>query len=118
MWRLFGRLELRETGYAMPLELWVQAVAHQLRIVELPVPLIYLEEERSFGGMLDDGDTRLRYYHEVLRAQHAISGHADADIETCSAIHPTCRGGADERDCQSHCVPAPASSSADGASVV
>jgi dolichol-phosphate mannosyltransferase len=60
------RLRLRETGYAMPLELWVQAVAHGMRIVELPVPLVYLEEERSFGGMLDDADTRLRYYHEVL----------------------------------------------------
>jgi glycosyltransferase involved in cell wall biosynthesis len=60
------RLTLRETGYAMPLELWVQAVAHGLRMVELPVPLVYLEEERSFGGMLDDADTRLRYYYEVL----------------------------------------------------
>jgi len=60
------RLRLQETGYAMPLELWVQAVAHGLQIVELPVPLVYLEEERSFGGMLDDADTRLRYYHEVL----------------------------------------------------
>ena len=60
------QLRLQETGYAMPLELWVQAVALGLRIVELPVPLIYLEEERSFGGMLDDADTRLRYYYEVL----------------------------------------------------
>jgi dolichol-phosphate mannosyltransferase len=60
------RLRLRETGYAMPLELWVQAVALGLRIVELPVPLVYLEEERSFGGKLDDADTRLRYYYEVL----------------------------------------------------
>jgi hypothetical protein len=50
----------------MPLELWVQAVAAGLRIVELPVPLIYLEEERSFGGSLDDGGTRLNYYYTVL----------------------------------------------------
>ncbi len=89
-----GRLELRETGYAMPLELWVQAVSHQLRIVELPVPLIYLEEERSFGGMLDDGDTRLKYYHQVLRRSMRSAGMLSADIETFSAIHPTCRGGA------------------------
>ena len=47
-------LRLTETGYAMPIELWVQAVAAGLTIIELPVPLIYLDESRSFGGELDD----------------------------------------------------------------
>ena len=65
--RALARLELTEDGYAMPLELWVQAAAKGLRILELPVPLIYLEEERSFGGALDDGATRLRYYRSVLQ---------------------------------------------------
>ena len=60
------KLELTEPGYAMPLELWVQAAASQLKITELPVPLIYLDEKRSFGGTLDDGDTRLKYYREVI----------------------------------------------------
>ena len=60
------RLRLTETGYAMPLELWVQAARTGLRIVELPVPLIYLDEDRSFGGALDDSDTRTKYYREVL----------------------------------------------------
>lgn len=60
------RLTITETGYAMPLELWVQAVAAGLKIVELPVPLIYLEEARSFGGELDDATTRLRHYYDVL----------------------------------------------------
>jgi len=60
------KLSLRETGYAMPLELWVQAVRADLRIVEFPVPLIYLEEERSFGGALDDANLRMSYYLEVL----------------------------------------------------
>ena len=46
--------DLTETGYAMPIELWVQAVAAGLKIIELPVPLIYLDESRSFGGELDD----------------------------------------------------------------
>ena len=59
-------LELTENGYAMPLELWVQAVRHELRIVERAVPLIYLDEERSFGGVLEDVLTRLEYYHLVL----------------------------------------------------
>ena len=35
-------------------------------IVELPVPLIYLDEKRSFGGSLDDADTRLAYYHRSV----------------------------------------------------
>jgi len=60
------KLNLTENGYAMPLELWVQAAQHELKIIEWPVPLIYLDEERSFGGVLDDATTRLEYYHLVL----------------------------------------------------
>lgn len=60
------KLNLTENGYAMPLELWVQAAQHDLNIIEWPVPLIYLDEDRSFGGVLDDATTRLEYYHLVL----------------------------------------------------
>jgi dolichol-phosphate mannosyltransferase len=60
------RLRLTETGYAMPLEFWVQAAALGLSIVEEPVPLIYLDDRRSFGGSLDDAETRLAVYREVL----------------------------------------------------
>jgi glycosyltransferase involved in cell wall biosynthesis len=60
------KLDLSEPGYAMPLELWVQAVAAGLRIVELSVPRIYLDESRSFGGSLDDAETRLRHYYQVI----------------------------------------------------
>lgn len=68
-----SRLHLTETGYAMPLELWVQAVHAGLRIRELPVPLIYLDEKRSFGGSLDDAQVRLNHYYQVLdRAAAAI----------------------------------------------
>jgi dolichol-phosphate mannosyltransferase len=73
-------LTITEPGYGMPLELWVQAVHHGLRIVEVPVPLIYLEEERSFGGSLDDGRKRLEYYHQVM--DRAIAGVASSkDVE-------------------------------------
>ena len=68
---VLNRLTLTETGYAMPVELWVQAVAAGLRIIELPVPLIYLDESRSFGGELDDSGTRLRHYYHVLEASLA-----------------------------------------------
>jgi dolichol-phosphate mannosyltransferase len=35
------------------------------------VPLIYLEEERSFGGALDNASYRLAYYREVLERELA-----------------------------------------------
>jgi dolichol-phosphate mannosyltransferase len=66
-----AKLELREEGYAMPLELWVQAAALGLRVVEIPVPLIYLEEARSFGGALDNPETRLDVYRQVLERSMA-----------------------------------------------
>jgi glycosyltransferase involved in cell wall biosynthesis len=53
-------------GYAMPLELWAQAAMLGLRILEVPVPLIYLDLSRSFGGALDDGHIRLNHYNQVI----------------------------------------------------
>jgi dolichol-phosphate mannosyltransferase len=61
-------LDLQETGYAMPLELWVQADYAGLSVVEVAVPLIYLDESRSFGGNLDQPEARLEYYYRVLDA--------------------------------------------------
>jgi glycosyltransferase involved in cell wall biosynthesis len=60
------KLDITDTGYAMPLQLWVQAAAKCLKIVEFPVPLIYLDEQRSFGGSLDDANRRRAYYQEVI----------------------------------------------------
>ncbi|MFQ5733850.1 MAG: glycosyltransferase family 2 protein [Planctomycetaceae bacterium] len=64
---------ITELGYAMPLQFWVQAVAAGLRIVEFPVPLVYLEEERSFGGSLDDGRRRRAYYRDVLERESRLA---------------------------------------------
>ena len=58
--------DITELGYAMPLQHWVQAASAGLKIVEFPVPLVYLDEQRSFGGSLDDAARRRRYYYEVL----------------------------------------------------
>ena len=70
-------LHITETGYAMPLEVWVQAAAAGLGIVELPVPLVYLDLARSFGGALDDAATRLAYSRCVLdRAEAAVAAAA------------------------------------------
>lgn len=60
-------LDLTDDGYAMPLELWVQAAFHGFRIKELAVPLIYLDLARSFGGALDDTETRLAHYNKILQ---------------------------------------------------
>ncbi len=74
-------LDLSEPGYAMPLELWVQAVAAGLRIVELPVPRIYLDESRSFGGSLDDAQTRLRHYYQVIERSMRAFEIGDQNVQ-------------------------------------
>src|SRR5690606_6263672 len=61
--------DVTELGYAMPLQHWVQAVVAGLKIVEYPVPLVYLDENRSFGGSLDDAKQRMQYYLEVLHRE-------------------------------------------------
>jgi dolichol-phosphate mannosyltransferase len=65
--------DITELGYEMPLQLWVQAVAAGLRITEFPVPLVYLDEERSFGGSLDDANRRMAYYESVLDRELAAA---------------------------------------------
>lgn len=71
------RLNICESGYSMPLELWVHAALAGWRIIELPVPLIYLDEKRSFGGALDDPQTRLSYYHETIDRALAAAESGD-----------------------------------------
>src|SRR5262249_8033310 len=72
---------ITETGYPMPLQVWGQAANPRLSIIELPVPLIYLDEKRSFGGSLDNAEIRLAHYREVLDrslaayAKPGIGGH-------------------------------------------
>ncbi|OYW17526.1 MAG: dolichyl-phosphate mannose synthase [Planctomycetales bacterium 12-60-4] len=64
-------LHITDLGYAMPLQVWVQAARYCLKIEEFPVPLIYLDEERSFGGALDDAHRRLTHYYSVLHREIA-----------------------------------------------
>lgn len=67
------RLHLTEDGYAMPLELWVQAACQRLRIREIAVPRVYLDPKRSFGETLDIASTRLAYYQEVIDRAVALA---------------------------------------------
>jgi dolichol-phosphate mannosyltransferase len=59
-------LRLDEPSYGLPLQVWVQAAAHRLRVVELATARIYKNPARRFWGGLDDADVRRRYYLEVL----------------------------------------------------
>jgi len=81
-------LNITEAGYAMPLEVWVQATAAAWRIVEVPVPLIYLDEKRSFGGVLDDTQTRLEYYRLTL--DRALAAVASSTCEPGCCVGAGC----------------------------
>jgi dolichol-phosphate mannosyltransferase len=62
-------LDLRETGYAFPLQLWPRVYAHGLRLVEIPVERIYKDASRAFGGTLNDPGSRLQHYLKVFRRE-------------------------------------------------
>lgn len=65
-------LDITVPGYGMPLQFWVQAARRGLRVAEIPVRLIYNDPNRHFGGPLDDADTRLLYYYDVLLHELAL----------------------------------------------
>jgi dolichol-phosphate mannosyltransferase len=61
-------MRITESGYAMPLQFWVQAAWLGLRIRELPVRLVYNDPRRQFGGGLDNPELRYRHYLTVFEA--------------------------------------------------
>ena len=81
-----ARLSITESGWGMPLQLWVQAALAGLRIKEIGVPRLYLDPDRAFGGMLNDADQRLAYYRKVI--SDALAG---ARSQPCAeAAHTMC----------------------------
>jgi len=72
------KLHITVPGYGMPLQLWVQAACRGLRIREIPVPLIYNDPHRFFGGAIDDPNSRLLYYYEVLLCE---MGHMVPELQ-------------------------------------
>ncbi len=72
-----AKLKITETGWGMPLQLWVQAARLGLRIKEVAVPRVYLDPNRAFGGVLNDSEERLSYYRQVI---------AQAEQECCESI--------------------------------
>ena len=80
-----ARLDITENGYAMPLQLWVQAVDLGWSIREFAVPRVYLDEARSFGGSLDDADVRLAHYRAVLNGELERRGMNQRFTSDCGA---------------------------------
>jgi dolichol-phosphate mannosyltransferase len=76
-------LRITETGWGMPLQLWVQAARLGLRVKEVGVPRLYLDPTRAFGGVLNDAEERLAYYRRVL---------ADAERNFTPQTPAWCRG--------------------------
>jgi glycosyltransferase involved in cell wall biosynthesis len=67
------KLRITETGWGMPLQLWVQAARLGLRVKEVGVPRVYLDPNRAFGGVLNDAEQRLAYYRRVIAdAEHDV----------------------------------------------
>ncbi len=64
-----SRLELDEKGYAFPLQLWVKAARANLKIREIPVPLIYHSPKRNFQGLFEMSAIRFDYYMKVIRRE-------------------------------------------------
>jgi dolichol-phosphate mannosyltransferase len=97
-----ARLRITETGWGMPLQLWVQAARLGLRIKEVAVPRLYLDPNRAFGGVFNDAEQRLAYYHRVIEAAErdmleevrpANPPSACAEeAGTLSTVLPCCKG--------------------------
>lgn len=64
-----SKLSLTETGYGLPLQLWIQAWKAGLRVAERETKRIYSNIGRTFGGGLDIPEKRLEYYKQVIEKE-------------------------------------------------
>jgi dolichol-phosphate mannosyltransferase len=85
------RLRITETGWGMPLQLWVQAARLGLRIKEVAVPRLYLDPKRAFGGVLNDADERLAYYRRVIDTADCQMRKALTNLLCCARSTEACR---------------------------
>lgn len=76
-----AKVRITETGWGMPLQLWVQAAQLGLRVKEVGVPRLYLDPNRAFGGVLNDANERLTYYRNVIA--DALAAPANAFEWSC-----------------------------------
>ena len=83
-------LELTETSYGLPLQLWIRASRAGLRIREIPVPLIYHDPRRKFCGSLEDPKKRLRYYLEIIERELGHNVARNTTVSRYSKSHRHC----------------------------
>lgn len=82
-------LQPTESGYAFPMQMWVQAAAARMQVRELPIRLIYNDPNRSFGAVLDNPEVRLKHYRCVLHREiqknaPALPASVVGEIEKCT----------------------------------
>lgn len=82
------RMNITEDGYAMPLQLWVQTWRLGLRVMELPVRLVYNDPNRHFGGALDDPVSRYHHYVDVFEAE--MLGGSMLNLTSTANGEPAC----------------------------
>ena len=90
------KLHITESGWGMPLQLWVQAARLGLRIAEIAVPRVYLDPERAFGGVMNDAAARLAYYHQILTCAANAPLPASGDMFRTGSVLTPCSSWCEE----------------------
>ena len=86
-----GKLRVTETGWGMPLQVWVQAAKLGLRIKEVGVPRLYLDPNRAFGGVLNDANERLAYYRRIIADALVDTTTSCGWLRDCLPVTRSCR---------------------------
>ncbi len=81
-----AKLHITETGWGMPLQLWVQAAQRGLRIKEVGVPRIYLDPNRAFGGILNNAEERLAYYRRIIADERDAALPSECGWSGCDML--------------------------------
>lgn len=76
-------LKLTEKGYGLPLQLWIRASKAALKIREIPVPLVYHDPKRNFGGALELPRVRYDYYMKIIRRELGDDAYKNAAKANC-----------------------------------
>jgi glycosyltransferase involved in cell wall biosynthesis len=68
------KLNLTETNYGFPIQVWLQAAKAGLTVTETAVPLIYKDHSRNFNNQFAGKDERLSHYLRVMEQESQITG--------------------------------------------
>jgi dolichol-phosphate mannosyltransferase len=63
------KLRLTETGYGLPLQLWIQAWKKGLTVTEIPVQLIYFDHTSQQTSSWKNMFRRYRYYLQIIQKE-------------------------------------------------